>query len=330
MWPQSEKIVITGASGFIGRYLIKCALARRLGVVAVSRRGVSQFGVADARVSNYTDINQLTSIFKDAKVVVHLAALAHQTRGRHDSSLDLYEHANARSAEAAAVACRRANVGRLVLLSSIGVNGSETRGMPFTERDAPAPKEAYAISKWQAEQIVAEELATGPTDFVILRPPLVYAGDCPGNFRTLLQLVAKLPLVPLGGIGSLRTFIGTENLCDAILLAANHEAVSRRALLIADSRSLTLGHIVRLLAKGMGRSPRMVINLPVSSLRIAATLIGKLELLHKLTAELQVDAAEFVRLTGWSRRVTPEEGLAAAGASFRTASKVSTVINANS
>jgi nucleoside-diphosphate-sugar epimerase len=330
MWPQSEKIVITGASGFVGRYLIECALARRLGVVAVSRRGVSQSGVTDVRVSDYTDIDELTSIFRDAKAVVHLAARAHQMRERHESNADLYEHANVRSAQAVAVACRRANVGRFVLLSSIGVNGSRTRGMPFTERDAPAPAEAYAVSKWHAEQVVAAELAEGPTDFVILRPPLVYAGDCPGNFRALLQLVAKSPLIPLGGIGSLRTFIGAHNLCDAILIAADHQAVSRKSFLIADARSLPLGQIIRLLAKGMGRSPRMVVNLPISYLSVAALIMGKLELLDKLTAELQVDAAEFVRLTGWSRRFSPEEGLAAAGAAFRSARKGPTVANARS
>jgi nucleoside-diphosphate-sugar epimerase len=132
----------------------------------------------------------------------------------------------------------------------------------------------------------------------------------------------------LGGINSLRTFIAAPNLCDAILLATSHEAVSRKSFLVADARSLPLREILLLLAKGMGKSPRIVVNLPKSLLSLAALFTGRLAALDKLTAELQVDAAEFVKLTGWTRRFTPEDGLVAAGAAFQKANKLRGLIDA--
>jgi UDP-glucose 4-epimerase len=196
-----------------------------------------------------------------------------------------------------------------VFVSSIGVHGNRTDGRPFTEIDQPRPVDAYAVSKLEAERVVADLLADGPTDFVVLRPPLVYGPGCPGNFRTLLNLAARAPIVPLGAIDAPRTFIYVENLLDALLVSARHPAASRKTFVIADGRDLSVSEVVRTVAVELGRSPHAVWNVPPIVLAWAARIAGQGSTYSKLTAPLQVDASMFRAATGWIPSFDPRQGL---------------------
>lgn len=316
--PEAKtRIVVTGASGFIGRHVMERALRDGLEVVALSRRGTGRSDVIDVRVANYEDPASLAKSFGSATAVVHLAARAHQLRDAGEDLKEVYESANVRPAIGVARAARLAGTRRLVLVSSIGVNGSATYGRPFCADDAPNPLEPYALSKLRAELAVAKELQQGKTDFVILRPPLVYGAGCPGNFQRLLRFTSKAPFVPLGALAAPRALVFVENLADAILIASSHHAVSKRTLLIADDQTVTVAEVVRLLAAGAGRSTRSVLNIPPAWLRVMAMLAGKSATLEKLTAALEIDASEFGRLTGWKAPFAPEEGLRITAQAFR-------------
>lgn len=315
------RIAVTGSSGFLGRHLCAALVAAGHEVVSISRmQKLSLAGTQACSVADYTDMAALAKAFAGSDAVVHLAALAHmRTHADGHAEQRRLEAANVDTAVAAARAALQAGCARLVLVSSIGVNGNQTRGRPFTEEDVPQPQEPYAHSKWIAEQRTADILKDTRTDWVVLRPPLVYGPQCPGNLRMLIGLVQRLPWVPLGGLHRMRSFIGVGNLCSAILTAAQHPACSRRTFLVCDGEDLDIARLCRLIAAGLGRPERRILAVPPLLLRALALLAGRAPALDKLAAELQVSGQAFRSATGWTPPDRLSEGVLATARSFASA-----------
>ncbi|GEM_PF-46159 len=307
------KFAVTGATGFVGRHLVRKLQISGHSVTCLSRQSSALpralQGVQHRQLDNYLNIDTLTRALAGVDVVVHLAARAHVLEKTAVSDEDAFKVANVESAVAVARAARTARARRFVLISSIGVNGDCTNGIPFTENDEPRPQELYAVSKWRAEQKIRSELADGPTDFVILRPTLVYGSECPGNFRLLLNLVYHLPLVPLGALHRPRSLIHVENLCDAIIKASVQPAVSRQTFVLSDGLNFSIAEVARTLSHAFGKDPKCVIPIPEAILRSAACLIGKSDSAHKLLAELAVDSSAFQKVAGWTPPIEPVLGL---------------------
>ena len=308
------RIAVTGARGFVGRALV--ARLRRDGVECVA---VSQ-GEPTARregttlqvETDYTDAPALAEQLSGCDAIIHLAGRAHQVGEPLDAETGRrYREANVVPVLTVAEAARRAGVPRVVLVSSIGVNGNATHGRPFTENDSPAPVEPYALSKLEAERELARVLARGGTDWVVLRPPLVYGPRCPGNLGRLIGLAARAPLLPLGGLHAPRTLIALDNLLDALLVAARHPAVSRRTFVVADARDVDVAEMLRAFLDGLGRSHWRLLAVPAPLLATLASAVGKGAAWRKLAGALQVDASTFAAATGWRARVDPRDGLRA-------------------
>src|SRR5690606_26071448 len=113
-------------------------------------------------------------------------------------------------------AAARAGVRRFVFVSSIKVNGERTAEHPFTERDSPAPQDAYGISKWEAEQRLAQVAAESGMAVTVLRPPLMYGPGVKGNFLSLMRAVSRGWPLPLASIRNARSLLYVGNLADAI------------------------------------------------------------------------------------------------------------------
>lgn len=297
------RIAVTGASGFIGRALVRHLHSHGRAVVAVTRRGGGHpAGVREVQVADYRQPADLARAIAGAQGVVHLAALAH-----HRATEAEFE-ASVRAAETVAAAAVREQVPRLVLVSSIGVNGSRTHGPPFTEASAPAPTEPYARSKLRAEQAVAAAVAGSGTEVVVVRPPLVYGPHAPGNFGRLLRLVQRGWPLPVGSVRNARTFIAIDNLLDLLVLCLDHPAAAGELFLAGDAEDLSTPQLVRCIAQGLGRPARLA-PFPPRLLMLAATLAGRRRLAESLCASLQVDASKARRVLGWRPRVAAEEGV---------------------
>ena len=318
--PQAPKapvrVAITGSSGFVGRHLVAHLLRHGYTVRGVSRAQVSPAGCEHQHVEDYRAPHPLQAAFADCDVVVHLAARAHVLRDTAENPTLAFREANLDSATAVAAAAAKVGVRRVVMLSSVGVNGDQSGAQPFHEADAPAPVEPYAISKWEAEQAVARLLAGCVMDYVILRPTLVYGPDCPGNFRLLLRLVQKLPVVPLGGLRRPRSLIHVENLCDAIRTALDHPGASRRTFLLSDGVDLSVSEVAVHLARGFGKSAATIWPIPEGLLRALAALVGRQAAVDKLANSLQVDAMDFTAATGWKAPLAPPQALEATARGF--------------
>jgi nucleoside-diphosphate-sugar epimerase len=314
------RIAVTGATGFVGRSLVARLQREPVDVVAISRsRPTVDSSLSNLSfISDYLDTSSLADLFCSCDVVIHLAALAHQaSRTSSATEMNAYRRANFESLVSVARAASHAGVRRLVFVSSIGVNGSSTYGTPFTEADKPLPSEPYAITKLEAERALSEELLDSSTDWVVLRPPLVYGPGCPGNLERLIRLASSAPVLPFGSIHSLRTLISIDNLIDALLIASHHPAVSRRVFVVADSEDIDVAGILKAFLLGLGRSTWRLLPVPPSLIGLLLKLLGKKALWHKFSGELRVDASSFRRVTGWVPAVRPQDGLRLAAASTR-------------
>lgn len=315
-----QVLAVTGSSGFVGGRLVSWLAGRGHGVVAVSRAlaGYSAAGVRGLTVSDYTDASALAAAFEGVQAVVHLAARAHVLFAEPpQEALAAFERANVGAAVSCAEAALQAGCRRFVLVSSIGVNGMATHGRPFTEDDEASPMEAYARTKWQAERDVGERLAGTGLELVVVRPPLVYGPGCPGNFRVLLGIVSRLPILPFGALRARRSYIGIENLCSALEIAALHPACLGRRFLLSDGEDIDLASLVRLLADGMDRANVPQWAVPPVLLQALAELAGRGEAFVKLSGELLVDSQAFRQCTGWQPPVTLSQGLLRAAATYR-------------
>ena len=302
---QARRIVVTGASGFIGRVLVQRACAAGHDVIALSRRDSELQGT-------YEDATVLARVFDGADAIVHLAARAHV--GGTDRDFDI----NVRTTAAVARAAVAAGAGRLVFLSSIGVNGNVTRGKPFDESDPPAPVQPYARSKLRCEQELVALLRGSQTGWTIARPPLVYGPHAPGNFGQLVKAVGRGWPLPLRSVQNRRTLVGVDNLAAAILACALEPEAAGQLFLLADGEDVSTPEIVRCIAQGLQRPDRLW-SVPATLLKVGAALAGRSHIAQGLCDSLQVDASKARRLLRWTPEVRTREGIVQAAAAWRRA-----------
>lgn len=303
-----RRIAVTGASGFIGRPLVRHLQACGREVVAISRHAwPAPAGVRSVQVREYSE-QELAPAMQGADAVVHLAALAHR-RGAPEHEFDT----SIRAAEASVRAAARGGVRRFLFMSSIGVNGTLTHGRPFTEDSPPQPTEPYARSKVRAEQAVIAACKAAGIEYVILRPPGVVGPDMRGNIGLLVRLVRSGVVLPFGAIRNARTMIGIDNLVDLVTRALDHPAAANQLFLAGDAEDLSTTQFIRHLGEGMGK-PARLLPVPASLLTLGATLIGRRRVANGLCGDLQVDTGKARRLLAWQPPVPAAEGVRRAAA----------------
>ncbi len=300
------RVLITGASGFVGRHL-RAALARR-GVEALAlARGFGAAGGSPNVLAGPADLNDIglwNGWPGSIDAVVHLAALnpSRGEAGWGDEAALM--RANADGTAAIAARAARESVPRLILLSTAKVHGASAPGL-VTEAGALAPPDAYARSKLAAEARLREALADSATAGLVLRPVPVFGVGGRGLVSTLGRL-AHLPApLPLGGMGGLRSLVSVESLVAAIEagLAAPLQAGEAPALLVADEGPLDPAGIVAALRAGLGRRPG-VLPLPLG--KLAARVAGA----GGVLAPFVVDPAEAARRLDWAPRPSTAAALA--------------------
>lgn len=187
--------------------------------------------------------------------------------------------------------------------------GQRTEGRAYTEEDVPAPEDAYAISKWEAELGLRKIEAEKGLEVVIVRPTLVYGPGVKANFLQLLRTVHKgLPL-PFGCIDNRRSLIGLGNMVDAIITCATHPKAAGNTFLVSDGDDVSTPELIRRIARAIDR-PARLLPLPVSFLRLAGKLTGKGDAVNRLLGSLTVDSSKIKLELGWKPPFTMEEELA--------------------
>jgi nucleoside-diphosphate-sugar epimerase len=307
-------IVVTGASGFIGRALV----SRLLGMGNCSMRLVSHtlnFSSCPREnttvhiVENFSDSAQWAEVLRGADVLVHLAGRAHVLKESTARPELEFNRINVEFTEVLARAAVAHGVKRLVFVSSIGVNGLQTEtGKKFSEICTPKPENTYARSKWAAEQLLVKVAQNTGMEVVIVRPPLVYGENAPGNFGALMRAIAKSWPLPLGAVNNLRSFVSLDNLVDFLILCLKHPRAANQTFLVSDGQDVSTTWLVRFVATAM-QVRAHIFPIPLFLLRIAGWFLGRTSAVQGLCGSLQVDISKARNLLGWSPVISVEEGL---------------------
>jgi len=211
---------------------------------------------------------------------------------------------------------------RFVYLSSIKVNGEQSV-TPFTERDLPKPQDPYGVSKWEAEQALAQvSVATG-METVVIRSPLVYGPSVKGNFLQLLKILQRGVPLPLATVQNRRSLVSRGNLVDALLRCVRDKRAAGQTYLISDGKDLSTPELIRRLSKAMGVKARLW-PFPIPLLRWMGQLVGQRAAIDRLLGSLQVDSSKIRRELDWNPPFSIDRGLVETAAWFRGQSPVCT------
>lgn len=318
----SNKILVTGASGFVGKSL--CAELHKLqlsivGVVRFLEDGADEINLIGVKSINLD--TSWSSALSDVNVIVHLAARVHVMDDIATNSLLEYRKVNVDGTLNLARQAAATGVKRFIFMSSIKVNGEYTNvDKPFTEIDTPNPQDAYGVSKLEAEQglmLIAQQ--TG-MEVVIIRPPLVYGAGVKANFASMMRMVKlRIPL-PLGAIHNKRSFVYIDNLVSIILKCIDHPAAPNQVFLVSDGSDLSTTELLRGCASALGVKSRLM---PISQklIEVFATLVGKENVAQRLCGNLQVDITKARTLLDWTPPITVEDGLKATAVGFNKVNK---------
>lgn len=299
-------VLVTGATGFVGRALCgRLAAAGHTVIPAVRCRAGLPNEAVVGDMGSLTDWNLALA---GCHAVVHLAGRVHMMRDGVLDPLALYREINTEATLNLARQAADARVKRFVFISSIKVNG-EGGDAAYREIDTPAPTDAYAISKWEAEQGLWRIARESGLEVVILRPPLVYGPGVKANFLRLMQWAQKGWPLPLGAIRNRRSLLYLGNLVDAIRLCVEHPDAAGQTFLLDDGEAVSTPDLIRAVARAMGRSARLP-AVPVRVIEFAGTLLGKRAAVARLTGSLWVDSSLIRSRLNWTPPYSMEAGLA--------------------
>lgn len=304
---MSEKplIALTGATGFIGRYLIEY-LSRRGYRVRVLLRRPAPVSVASEQIliGDLASPINLRQAMRGVDYTIHSAGIAHAMSGRPE---DDYRAINRDATRALAIAAQQAGVKRFVFLSSVRAQCGPASDVPVGDDDVARPTDAYGCSKLEAETALAEV----GIPFSALRPALVYGPDVKGNLAALFALARKPWPLPFGAFHMKRSLVALEALASAIAHVITLEQAPNRSFLVADHDPVSLAQIIAAYRKGMGRRPGLI-PVPPGLITTALSVAGKAEMAQRLSGSLVLQPTALAA-TGWQPPLSTLHGLEAVG-----------------
>lgn len=297
------KVLVTGASGFVGRALVAEALSRGVPVRAAVRRPAMTLPAEHVVVGDVDERTDWSNALRGCDAVVHLANLAHAP-----SSIAELERVNVVGTVHLAQQAADRGVRQLIFLSSIKAIGDESWERALKENDPPRPADAYGSAKRDAERALQSLSSRTGLCITVLRVPLVYGPAVKGNFAALLRAIARGYPLPLGSVENRRSLIYVGNLVDAVLGCIALPDATWRVYHVTDGHAVSTPELVRGLAAGLGRPARMF-PFPPMLLELLATLLGRGSAARRLTRSLEVDDTAIRSELGWHPPFTFDEGI---------------------
>jgi nucleoside-diphosphate-sugar epimerase len=296
------RILVTGASGFIGRALVTELAQAGHSVRAAMRQPADVFprSVEVVAVSDLTRPVEWRALLKNVETVVHLAGIAHTGP---EISEDAYDRVNRLATAELANTAHAVGIRHLVFISSIRAQSGPTSASVLRETDTPQPTDAYGRSKLAAEEAVR----AARVPHTILRPALIYGPGVKGNLARLLQLSQSAWPLPLGLCRNRRSLLARQNLISAIHLALESPAARDQTFIVADPTPMTLADIVRALRAGQGRAAGLL-PVPAPVLALAMKAAGRNDEWQRLGGTLVADPANLVK-AGWKPVIETRAGL---------------------
>lgn len=319
-------VLITGINGFVGQALTERVIAhgslRIKGAVRSLQRCnfPARDGVQIFQTGDMNERTDWTEALEGVDLIVHLAARVHLLSDMSGDPLAEFRLVNTAGTSRLAQQAAEAGVKRFVYLSSIKVNGetSDMKGVcsescgdavqkSFVESDTPNPLTPYAVSKWEAEELLLKQSIESGMEVVIVRPSLVYGPGVKANFLRLLDLVWKGVPLPLKSLTNLRSMVSVDNLVDFLVTCVVHPKAGGEVFLLSDGNDMSTPEIVRQLAFYMSKPVRLF-PCPVGVLRIVAAMLGKSAQVDRVAGSLQIDIGKARAVLDWSPPFTADDG----------------------
>lgn len=303
------KLLVTGASGFIGQALCQHLTGLGHDVTPAVRKPSA---VPGERVLPPNEAGSWQQALQGCQSLVHLAGRAHVMNEQAGDPLQVFRDANVDATLALAERAVQASVRRFVFVSSIKVHGESTApGACFSALDPPQPCDPYAVSKWEAEQGLQRIAQAAGMELVIVRPPLVYGPGVKGNFAQLMRWASKALPLPLGAVHNQRSMIALDNLVSFLALcAAPHLSplAAGQVFLISDGAPVSTTQLLHRIAHAHGQRIWLP-PLPPALLKACASALGKGQLMDRLLGSLVIDDQPARQLLGWRPVVSLDEQL---------------------
>jgi UDP-glucose 4-epimerase len=297
-------VLVTGASGFIGKHLTQSLAKAGWRVRAASRNPgtlPALAGVEPVAMPDLAAPADWSPLLEGMSHVLHLAGIAHAPGMLPDA---VYRRVNAEAVgELARAACGR--VERFVLMSSVRAQAGLAADHVITETDAPEPTDTYGRTKLEAERLLAES----GVGYAALRPAVVYGKGVKGNIAALATLAQTPMPLPFGGLDNRRSLLAIENLASAITLVLSAPEAEGETYLVADQEPISVAELVAAMREGLGRSPHLV-RVPAGAVKRLMKTFGKEADFERISGNFVIDAAKLRRI-GWQPSVKTWDGIVA-------------------
>lgn len=298
----ADRILVTGATGFLGRAVVEHLAGRGRKVRGAVRGEAAGWpaGVETAIVGDISGATDWSAALRNVDAVVHCAARAHVLKETAVDPLAQFRTVNTEATLALARQAATAGVRRFVFISSIGVNGAETHGRPFRHDDPPHPHSPYAVSKHEAELGLRAIAAETGLEVVVVRPPLIIGPDPKGNLATLERVIGKGVPLPFGLVTrNRRDLVSRHTLCDLIETVLDHPAAAGETFLVSDGEPVSTRTLLERMAAARGL-PIRLLPVPPALIALPLKLAGKGAMASQLFGDLEVDIDHTRRTLDWT------------------------------
>lgn len=276
-------VAVTGASGFVGRYLCPDLRQRGMRVIALSREVLAG--------------NELTRHLMGVDTVVHLAARAHILNETVQDPVAAFQVANVILTQILWKAAVQASVRRFIFVSTAGVLGAVSPIDGFDDSSAPAPHDAYTASKLEAEKFLIQQ-SSGVTEVAIVRPPLIYGPGAPGNLMRLMRVAMRGWPLPIGDLHAQRSLLSVRNLSDLIAALIGTRQDARRTMLVADQETISVSQLYRRVAHWAGHRVWLA-PVPGNLLSAVLAVTGRRDDISRLTGCYRLRPTVAGELLSW-------------------------------
>ena len=296
-------IALTGATGFIGSYLLRelTRLGYRVRVLLRSPAALPP-NCTNAVIGDLNRPVNMAAALAGVEMIIHSAGLAPMMTGAPDED---FRRLNTSATGNLAQAAQRAGVRRFVFMSSLRAQADVSTDHILTEDLVPQPTDAYGRSKLAAEL----EVSRLDLDWVALRLALVFGPGVRGNMASLIRLARSPFPLPFGALRAQRSLLSLDNLVAAVEAVAASAQPLRRPLIVADPGPLDIPGMIAAMRAGLGRRPGLI-HVPCPVLEQGFRLAGRSELYRRLAKPLTADPARLLQL-GWVPRVATFDALGA-------------------
>lgn len=304
------RILITGATGFVGTELTKYLSENTNFILRLAAR--HPLNIKSHEYISVGDLNEHTDwgiALEEVDVVIHLAARAH-VMNENISTPERYKSVNTLATINLAEQAAKAGVKRFIFLSSIKVNGEFTaQEESFTADDTPNPSDHYGRSKLDAEIALRNISNRTKMETVVIRPPLIYGPGVKANFLSLIKLIKKLPVVILPVIKNKRSLVSIDNLNHLIGICIDNANAKNQTFLVCDGNDLSTTQIFESIANVM---QKRVITVPIPQVffKLIFCSLNKKNQFERIFGSLQVNISKNEEILNWKPIFSMERTLA--------------------